>query len=144
MSDDFLETNPVPVNHSTSPEDVIKTTQQLRLKVTEKMLENGIPTDRREIRLLNEILRDMDTNALTTKKLDVEEQAVNQASVVAKNMADILSAVGHGKNPFMAPKDVREIPTDDSRLPQIAPVPGQMGQGVDVLEYSEFVGSKQG
>ena len=138
---DYLETQPFHVNDSTSPEAVIETTQRVRLGITKSILKDGIPTDRRDVRLLNEILRDMDTNALTAKKLDVEEKAVNEASVVAKNVTDILAAVGRGKNPFSAGATVREVPKEENILPQIDTVPGQMDQGVEKLEYSDFVKS---
>lgn len=142
MSDFLQDDKVVQINRSTAPEDVIETTQNLRLALVQQMIKEGLPTDRREIRMLAEILRDTDTNALTAKKLNNEEKAINQASAVAKNIADIAAAVGQGKNPFAAPNAVRQIPIDDSnRLPVIDLVPGQTTQGVEKLAYEDFVKS---
>lgn len=140
---DFLQDNEViQINRSTAPEDVIETTQNLRLALVQQMIKEGLPSDRREIRMLAEILRDTDTNALTAKKLNNEEKAINQASIVAKNIADIATAVGQGKNPFAAPAAVREIPVEASeRLPVIDMVPGHTTQGVEKLNYDDFVKS---
>ncbi len=142
MSDFLQDENVIKINRSTAPEDVIETTQNLRLALVQKMIQEGLPTDRREIRMLAEILRDTDTNALTAKKLNNEEKAINQASAVAKNIADIANAVGQGKNPFAAPHAVREIPREASdHLPVIELVPGHTTQGVEKLIYEDFVKS---
>lgn len=142
MSEFLKDEDVIQINRSTAPEDVIETTQNLRLALVQKMISEGLPSDRREIRMLAEILRDTDTNALTAKKLNNEEKAINQASAVAKNIADIANSIGQGKNPFAAPGAVRDIPREASDLlPEIELVPGQTHQGVEKLNYDDFVKS---
>lgn len=130
------------INQSTNPVDVIATTQQLRLKMVEKLTEGDrIPTEAKEVGVLSMILRDLDAAALTTRKLDVEEKGVDVASKASANVANILKELG-GQNPFRigTVENGRQLPTTDvSQIPVIDLVPGVMRIGADVLEYGEFV-----
>src|SRR5690606_36049585 len=62
----------VPVQYNTDPAAVVDFTQKLRYRMVYSLTENGtkIPTDTKE---LSALLRDMDTSALTTRKLNIEE-----------------------------------------------------------------------
>lgn len=136
------------INTSTSPADIIETTQKLRLQMVNKLTENGgrIPSEGKEVGSLAMLLRDMDAAALTTRKLDVEEKGVDSASIASANVAAILKELGG--NPFKSRVDltiennsvVAVIPVPDtSQLPTITLVPGVMKIGEDKLDYAEFV-----
>lgn len=130
------------INCSTKPTDVIETTQSLRLQMINKLTDNGtrIPTDPKEVATLNNLLNSADSAALTTRKLDVEEKAVDQASIASANVAAILKEMGG--NPFKRePTEIKGevISRAPLELPEVVPVPGQMHQGMDTLIYEDFI-----
>jgi hypothetical protein len=130
------------INNSTNPVDIITTTQQLRLRIVDKLTDSGarIPTESKEVGTLSMVLRDLDAAALTTRKLDVEEKGIDAASKASANVANVLKELGG--NPFRigALESVSKIPAPDATLiPPIELVPGVMKIGSDVLEYGEFV-----
>jgi hypothetical protein len=130
------------INNSTNPVDIITTTQQLRLRIVDRLTNNGerIPTESKEVGTLSMVLRDLDAAALTTRKLDVEEKGIDAASKASANVANVLKELGG--NPFRigALENISKIPAPDATLiPAIELVPGVMKIGADVLEYGEFV-----
>lgn len=135
----------VEINNSTRPEDVVETTQSIRLLMVKKLTNDGaeIPTDPKEVATLNGLLNSLDTTAQTTRKLDVEEKGIDVASKASANVAAILRQLGG--NPFRI--DHEAIDGEAVRLPDRAPqdlpkvvqVPGQTLQGMDELKYEEFV-----
>jgi hypothetical protein len=138
---------PVAVNRSTRPEDVVETSQSIRLLLIEKAMENGIPDDPKQVAALNNLLNSLDTTALTTRKLNVEENALDVASKVAADMANTLRLMreGGGGNgsPFEAIDGQAQrvdlpMPGPED-LPAIAQVPGHFRQGVEELDYAMFV-----
>lgn len=129
---------------SIKPADIIEHTQRMRLQIVDKLTDNGLelPTDPKDLGTLSMVLRDLDAAALTTRKLDVEEKAVDVASKASANVAAVLRSLGGG-NPFKHEQPVIEgrtvpIPDEDS-LPVVVTVPGHTKQGMDELVYEEFV-----
>jgi len=135
------------VNKSTAPNDVLETTQSLRLQLLDRILVQGVPGDRREMRMMTEVLRDMDTNALTTRKLITEEKAADTAAQISENVKAILGSLGGNANPFEAAETdplaevsrQPEIP-EEIEMTSIAFAPGQTMVGVESLNYDDFVG----
>lgn len=133
------------INYSTAPEDIIQTTQKIRLQIVDTLTTQGntIPDDPKFLSALNQTLRDMDQAAQTTQKLNIEAKAVDDAAQTSANINALLRHFG-GKNPFLAdpnsnlPKAER-VTDDAALLPTVVPVPKQDLQGVDHLEYSDFV-----
>lgn len=132
------------INRSTKPEDVIETTQSLRLQMISELTGEGltIPEDPKMLATLNQTLRDLDTAALTTQKLTVEEKQVDAASRVASNLANIYKQLG-GKNPFERDMGAAKRVDEAERLPVIDKVPGHTRQGVEELNYEDFVGRER-
>jgi len=127
---------------STKPEDVIELSQSLRLQIVDNLTRDGVPTSEDGIKQLSSVLRDLDAAALTTRKINVEESAVDQAARATANVSKILAAIG-GKNPFRKGVLVEERddrPTlDRDKLPPVKTVPGQTFIGVENLKYEDFV-----
>jgi hypothetical protein len=161
MSDDFVkdgeylpagtgeflgaERAPIHVNQSTDPADVVKTSQGIRLQILKHRLARGVNDDAKELNLDLQLLRDLDANALTTRKIDVEERAVNEAEQVSQQTNALLKLLG-GKNPFAVDLNnggaLRQDLIGRSRetaLPEPKIVPGHTKQGTDNLNYGDFV-----
>lgn len=131
------------INYSTAPEDIIQTTQKVRLQIVDVLTTQGntIPDDPKFLSALNQTLRDMDTAAQTTQKLNIEAKAVDDAAQTSANIGALLKALGGAhplKRPGQAPL-VERVEDDSHLLPTYVPVPGQELQGVEQLEYSDFV-----
>lgn len=127
---------------STKPEDVIELTQSLRLQIVENITREGVPTSEDGIKQLSTVLRDLDAAALTTRKINVEESAVDQAARATANMDKFLSQFG-GQDPFKKGVIIEgkaERPSiDRDKLPEVKTVPGQTFIGVEQLRYEDFV-----
>lgn len=132
------------IDKSIDPVNIIQTTQKLRLQIIDALTSDGLtmPTDGKDVNTLAGLLRDLDANALTTRKLDVEEKGVDAATKAAANVAAVLREMGG--NPFKGVRDsgaiVSSIPKPDMELlPVVEMVPGHGKQGEDKLAYDEFV-----
>lgn len=135
---------PIEVSPSTEPADVIKTTQGIRLAILAKRLANGVNDDIKELNTDLQLLRDLDAAALTTRKIDVEERAVNESERVSEQTNALLKMLG-GKNPFAVDLATGNVRGDllnrprEADLPMITIVPGQVKQGTEQLNYADYV-----
>lgn len=133
---------PIHINQSVDPSDVIKTTQGIRLRILKSRFAKGIPSDDKELSLNMQLLRDLDSAALTTRKIDVEEMGVNESERLANASNELLRILG-GKNPFAV--DVGALPTTVQRTAAVLPppqlVPDITTQGTQPVEYDDFVQS---
>ncbi|MNB99395.1 hypothetical protein D3C87_981640 [compost metagenome] len=133
---------PIHINQSVDPSDVIKTTQGIRLRILKSRFAKGIPEDDKELSLNMQLLRDLDSAALTTRKIDVEERSISESERLANANNELLRMLG-GKNPFMV--DVGTMPAISKRevpnLPEPQLVPDITTQGTQPVEYDDFVQS---
>lgn len=135
---------PIAVSHSTEPADVIKTTQSIRLQILASRLGRGVSEDLKELNTDLQLLRDLDAAALTTRKIDVEERAVNESERVSEQTNALLKML-NGKNPFAVDLTTGRVRDDligrprevDLPLPTI--VPGHLRQGTEQLNYADYV-----
>lgn len=141
---EYLSDNraPVHINQSVDPSDVIKTTQGLRLKILKSRFSQGVSDDGKELALTMQLLRDLDTAALTTRKIDVDERSVSESERLANANNELLRMLG-GKNPFMV--EVGTMPALSARpapvLPEVQLVPDLTTQGTQPVNYDDFVKS---
>lgn len=135
---------PIEISNSTEPADVIRTTQGVRLQILAHRLKTGISEDAKELNLDLQLLRDLDTAALTTRKIDVEERAVNESERVSEQTNALLKML-NGRNPFAVDLQSGEIRSDligrsrEVALPEAVIVPGHTRQGTEQLAYADFV-----
>lgn len=135
----------IEINDSVDPLDVVKTTQSIRVAMVKRHLTTGVPEVGESSRDLLGLLRDMDNAALMTRKLDVEERAVDESQRLANAQNELLRMLG-GKNPFavditegaQAPRNERG---DRSRLPPPRIVPDITTQGTQAVNYEDFISS---
>lgn len=135
---------PIEVSTSTEPADVIKTTQGIRLKILASRLQRGVNDDIKELNADLQLLRDLDAAALTTRKIDVEERAVNESERVSEQTNALLKMLG-GKNPFAVDLATGNIRPDligrprEADVPLVKIIPGQVKQGTEQLNYADYV-----
>ncbi|MNZ45896.1 hypothetical protein D3C78_635620 [compost metagenome] len=138
------ENAPIRVDQNVDPSAVIKTTQGIRLKILEDRFKKGIPSDDKELSLNMQLLRDLDSAALTTRKIDVEEAQGSETERLAQANNELLRML-NGRNPFAV--EVGTMPPNVKRtdaaaaLPAPVLVPDVTTQGTQPVNYDEFVGA---
>lgn len=131
----------IAVNESVDPSDVIKTTQGVRLKILTSRLRKGVPDDSDDLSDTLQLLRDLDSAALTTRKIDVEERSVSEQERLANASNELLRLLD-GRNPFMVEvAGVAPVVRAPAVLPSPALVPDITVQGTQAVNYDDFVGS---
>lgn len=144
VPDEFLGKSPIIVDRSTDASDVVKTTQSIRLHILAERLKRGVNEDAKELNLDLQLLRDLDSAALTTRKIDVEERSVSDAERASEQTNALLKMLG-GSNPFAVDVSTGELRKDlvgrsrEVALPEAVIVPGHTKQGTDNLNYADFV-----
>lgn len=135
----------IPDLPSTDPMDVVRFTQKTRKRMFDKLTDNGtdVTTHFKEVRGL---LADMDITAVTTRKLDIEQQVIDTAGQVQANHKALKEMLG-GRDPFRidanSPLPVAErvegqLPGQLPHIP-VTFVPGEKHQGEDALVVADFV-----
>ena len=92
-----------------------------------------------------QLLRDLDSAALTTRKIDVEERQVDESQRLANAQNELLRMLG-GKNPFAVDITAGAVPPrvarpDPTALPEPTLVPDITAQGTQSVNYEDFVTS---
>jgi hypothetical protein len=144
VQEEFLGKSPIIVDRSTDAADVVKTTQSIRLHILAERLKRGVSEDAKELNVDLQLLRDLDTAALTTRKIDVEERSVSDAERASEQTNALLKMLG-GSNPFAVDITTGQLRNDlvgrprEAALPEPVIVPGHTKQGTDNLNYADFV-----
>lgn len=124
---------------SVAPGDVVKFTQQLLFKAALDRTSNGtqVPVDMTELSM---ILRDMNQTALTTRKLDQEEEGLINQRAMVDAYAELRN-LAHGKNLYTDEgKVTRQVdPYADVALPEVTLVDGELHQGELPLNPDDFL-----
>lgn len=134
----------IDVNQSTDAAEVVKTTQGIRLQILAHRLKKGVNEDAKELNLDLQLLRDLDQAALTTRKIDVEEKAVNDAERASEQTNALLRMLD-GRNPFVVDITTGKLRPDligrerEAALPDAVVLPGHTTQGTDNLNYGDYV-----
>ncbi len=139
---EYLAPTPMEINTSVDPSDVIKTTQSIRLKMIQEQLKGGVPSVDKDATTFLQVLRDLDQAALTTRKIDVDEQQLSESQRLADANNNLLKMLG-GKNPFVI--EIGGIAPVIERAPVELPapqlVPDVTAQGTQPVNYDDFVSS---
>lgn len=142
--DEFLGDAPMIINESVDPTDVIKTTQKIRIAMVKQELKQGVPKADKDSQVFMQLLRDLDTAALTTRKIDVEERQLGESERLAQAQNELLRMLD-GKNPFVSidlpgsPSLVSVARDTVTILPRPELVPGLMAQGTQPVDVDKFL-----
>lgn len=140
---EFLGDPPMIIDESVDPAAVINTTQKIRIAMVKKELKHGVPKVDKDSRDFMQLLRDLDSAALTTRKIDVDEAALGESERLAQAQNELLRMLG-GKNPFVS-VDLPGIPSlatvqrEQTALPRPAMVPGLTAQGTQPVDVDKFL-----
>lgn len=124
---------------STDPMDIVKLSQQLLLKAVMGITDNGtkMPTDMAELSLL---LRDMNTTALTTRKLDQEKEAETNRRAQVEAFKEFQAMVQNsGIQPIVTER--RVSPYEGLNPPVIDISPTELTQGEQPLNSDVYLGA---
>lgn len=123
---------------STDPSHVVKFTQQMLFKAVLDKTSNGThtPDDMKDLAVL---LRDMNNTALTSRKLDQEEQMIgNQKSLVeAYKQFEVMFKGQNVYNPEGV--ESNHDPYSGLKLPDIEINQSELSQGEQMLNPDEFI-----
>ncbi|MNP88981.1 hypothetical protein D3C85_13750 [compost metagenome] len=142
---EYIRKPPFEISESVDPLDVIRTTQSIRIAMVKQELQTGLPNIDKDSRDFTQLLRDLDSAALTTRKIDVEERQVDESQRLANAQNELLKMLG-GKNPFAVeltagPQPPRIQRDDPSALPPPVLVPDITVQGTQSVNYETYVQS---
>ena len=113
--------------------------RRLRISLANDIAANGIiPDDRRDRRLLLEVLDGIDNSAIQRKKIKTESDNANKSLVAAATIAEIFNT-----------KDVKRLSVDELRtgtiktldeaIPDAPVAPGELSDN-DHIDVEEFMG----
>lgn len=118
-------------------------TQTVRSQVAQNLMQDGAMTghDAKQTNLMLQVLRDMDSQAVSKKRIKADDKAasaLSDASAIINRVIDAVNPVSFGIHRGVAPLDVqaREVTVDES----IRAVPGEMDVNPGQLNYKDFVG----
>lgn len=125
---------PIIIDDSLEVNSILKTTQTIRKEIVKVMVKNGYPEDRRDIRLLMEVMRDMDVTALTSEKNLIEKESQGIAAKVSENVTQVLKILG--RNAFTATEieGVSKKISKDELLPDITITPSLLKTDIDDID----------
>lgn len=119
-------------------ESVLDYTQRIRQLTVDKITQDGIPIDNKDLASLSMLLDSMDKQEINKARIIVEDKAANvdkHASELIKAMA---TALGND-NPYLAPVPVQREIVLDEPLPEVTLVDGELDQSCRQLSYDTFM-----
>lgn len=117
----------------------LRFTQSIRRQIASELsgkkdLENSDKT------MLVQLLDGMDRQALTIKRLKVEEGVGNKAVAAQQAIANLISQgvlIGHGIVPGAG-----AIPSTEGKIPEVPILDGELHEGQSSLDYDTFMSSE--
>jgi len=110
---------------------ILEKTLEIREKIVDKLLEEGIPTKSRDIRVLNEVLNAMDANVLGRVDRRLKREENDNQEEFNKIAVEIILNWNKMKQERVT--EPIEVPELDRELPDDMVVPDE-----DSLEYKEL------
>lgn len=141
MSQDLIETD-VPMTH----EESLAFTQGLRKRLVHDLTAGctKIPTSPEEAKLMLETLNDMDRTTLGHMRQKSEDKTAARDQLLAEAMLQFARQAGSkslfrsNEVPDVVERVPRRPPIDDSLLPEIELLPGELDVGLHNISYNEL------
>lgn len=124
-----------------SPEERLELTQRMRHKLVNALTEDGrrIPTDPDGAKLVLLALNDMDRTTLGAMKQKGEDSRSAADQLVAQALLTLGNRIGSNKVLREDAPVAHRVPqVDDSLLPEIEVVPGEMDVGTQSITYQDL------
>lgn len=126
-------------------DNILRFTQKQRKSLEAELLKNGWPKDTDTQEQLMTLWNDMDRQALGNKRIGAAEKLADSDKYVASVIADVVKKFG-SNIPYENGNTVgtgllieQYIDSEQSKLPKVEPVPGEMGIGTANMNFGDFV-----
>lgn len=123
-------------------DEILSFTQTTRKQLVDQITQNGMPDDPKDRTALLHALSDMDQTAINNKRLGAQQKTADADRMALLMIAKMNQAIGN-RNPFALPEgqtvESGAVELDESRLPEVTPVEGEMDIGISTLTYDEFM-----
>lgn len=141
VKDQEPEGSKIPVSGmELTPDEALAMNIGIRNEIALNMVKDGVPTDRRELRLLNEILSSNDTTILGAKRAGIEEGQANNDARAVELLGEIFDKIGndnpHESNDVIEGEVIDSLP-EDFHL-DVIQEDGEMGVGVSDDDFESF------
>lgn len=121
-------------------DEILHFTQRKRKAFLTHITQHGFPKEREDQQLMLGVLDSMDRSALGSKRIGAAEKLAGSDRLVAQAITDVVKHFGT-RNPFE--KEVMGMVADQkvdlALLPSVSPVPGELGIGLEVGDFNDFV-----
>lgn len=116
---------------------IIEHNQNLRRRISDKLMEKGVPNNSDDLKLLLQVIDGMDRTALTNKRLKTEDRiadiAAQEAMIISNLLADRSPDLFNGIS-----RKPRQVPLVD-RVSDYKPSPGEMGMDPETVTYGDIM-----
>lgn len=126
-------------------DNILRFTQKQRKTLEAHLLEKGWPNDQDSQEVLMKLWNDMDRQALGNKRIGAAEKLADSDKYVASVIADVVRKFGSNipyENGNIVGTNLlieQYVEGEQSKLPRVDPVPGEMGIGTANMNFNDFV-----
>ena len=114
---------------------LLEKTQKYRLEMIDDLMEDGVPNNMNNVRVVNELLNDVDKQIMDKTKLTNKQEADDKNGNIANMVVEILANIS-SDGPTMSTNRQLEIPDDILTLDV---VPGETAISPEELNLSDFI-----
>lgn len=121
----------------------LELTQGMRVKLLNALVKDGtIPTDQDGAKLVLAVLDSMDKTTLGAMRQKTDDKSAQADQIVAQALLTLGQKIGTGSTLRITDPCARakHVHVDDSQLPDIDLVPGELDTGTHAISYNELAG----
>lgn len=124
-------------------ESIFDYTQRIRKEMILNACAAGVPSDPKDVAMVNNILNSMDTQEVNKARIANEDKTANADKEASNLIRSLLTMVGN-TNPYLAEKPVpRDIKATGTIGPGVTLVDGELDQSHRVLNHATFMAEQR-
>lgn len=124
-------------------ESIFDYTQRIRKEMIINSCAKGIPSDPKDVAMVNNILNSMDAQEVNKARIANEDKAANADKEASNLIRSLLTMVGNS-NPYLAENPVpRDIKATGTIGPGVTLVEGELDQSHRVLNHATFMAEQR-
>lgn len=116
---------------------IINHNQDIRRKISDKLMAKGVPDNSDDVKLLLQVIGDMDRAALMNKRLKTDNRIADIAAQEAQIISSLLSNQSQHLFEGISQKP-RDLPLVE-RVSDYEPMPGEMGMEPESVLYKDIM-----
>jgi len=117
--------------------EIINKSKNIRLQIVDAMTKDRVPTDSREVRVINEVLTSLDKTVHDTANTRIKHQDSANKEAILDMVAETLKQSAKRRKEIDPSTLVREVPTE---YLEIDTVPGETEIQPSKLDPTDFLG----